>query len=493
MAWNRRGAAAFLVFAAVLCLGGHRLVELGFYHDDWKFLADQHFAGPGFWSRIKAIVAGQPAILQRPLDVPLFALLYEAFGMAPLGWHLALLAVNVALSMGVREALLRFKAPPPAALLGALLFLCWPTKDSTMFWSIVILAPVALASWVFAYVLYLDFVESGDRRRLAGAIALFSISLGVYDNTVALLPLLLVTPSGASRRVFVSTGVVGAFAAFGIVAKLKLIPWLSGSGFAKPLEFSGSHALLVYKLGFMSFVSRVAAGAIGRFAQQAFVFAPAVAAGAAALPWLLLKAPENGEWPKAPRRALALAGLALFVFGLLPYAASNYVPNPFTHMNRINEVPALGVVFMLLAAVYGLKPRRALASGCALAALMMASHVGAALAWIEAYQRQLQIRALIEKNLGAWSPGKKLLLHTPWVYAADKAPIFIASWDITSAAQIWLNDPSRNADVISREMQATPEGLVKEGALMPYDSIRVLSVRRGVILPKVDYDSFKHD
>jgi hypothetical protein len=159
-------------------------------------------------------------------------------------------------------------------------------------------------------------------------------------------------------------------------------------------------------------------------------------------------------------------------------------------MNRVNEVPVLGLILALIGlGTLKLKPRLLERGACALASVLLAVHVGLACFWMESYRRQNVVRDQVLANLSRWPADKTLLLMLPERYVADKVPVFDAKYDITGAVQIWTGDPNRNADTVSPRMDFAPDGVVTSAGHVPYDRFVLLESARG-IFTKINYGNF---
>lgn len=65
------------------------ILGLGFYSDDWGFLARMHTApDSSFPGLLRELYVGDLLLRQRPVQVLLLAMFYSLFGLAPLGYHL---------------------------------------------------------------------------------------------------------------------------------------------------------------------------------------------------------------------------------------------------------------------------------------------------------------------------------------------------------------------------------------------------------------------
>ena len=484
-----------LASVALVAVGGPVLLRLGFYHDDWATLSFLHFSAPGLPARMASLARGTPALWFRPLDMPILAALYGLFGLRPLPWQLALFSANVFLAEAVYRLLRRYETPPRAALLGAALFLVYPNKDATMFWTALILNSLALLCFLRAVLCQLDYVETGRRSSLALAAALLLASLATYDQCFFLPCLWAVTPGlsrdGVPRRARVSlaaaAGVVAAFAFY----KFWLVSHVLGFAYNKTILLSPAHFLAVYRDGLGTALGGGVILSVLRAAWSELRSSPALSAAALALPWLIGTALGADDAPAAaPRRTeLLILGAGVFLLGYLPIAVSDYFPTAFNHMNRINQVPVLGLI---LGATALFRRPRDLALGGGLASILLLAHAASAGAWAESFRRQQDIKALIQAHAADWPAGTTLVLALPEPFVSGKAPLLLEYWDLSGAAQIWTEDASRRADVVNERTDFRPEGIVlRPGrAPLPYDAVVFAAVERGVFA-KVSYQNFR--
>ncbi|HEX4046401.1 MAG TPA: hypothetical protein VH309_01125 [Elusimicrobiota bacterium] len=488
-------ALLLLLGAAFLCYGGPRIARLGFYLDDWILLSFMRFAPAGFLSSASALIAAEKSLLFRPLDAPLYAALYSLFGLRPLAWQAALLLVNVLTAFAAGRVLLRYGVSERAAALGALLFLAWPDKDATMFWPFVIINSLSLLSMLAAYLAHLEYVESGRGRFLGISAALLLISLSLYDQCAFFFLLWLVTPrlldEGVSRRA--RRGALAAAAAAGafLLYKFALAPALFAIPYNKTFALSPGHFFRIFYSGLsVAFGPRLIAFCLYSL-KVAFTVAPFLAGAALLYPWLLLKLPAAPSSPRpAGGRALIALGALVYLLSCLPIAVSDYSFTPINHMNRLNEVPTLGLLFVLIGLGTSKLKARVLERGaCALASVLLAVHVGLSCFWVESYRRQNAVRAQVLEHLGAWPADKTLLLLLPERYVADKVPVFDANYDITGAVRVWTGDEKRRADAITPRMDFEPDGVVTDWGKLPYASCLLL-VSSKDLLTKFGYRNF---
>lgn len=83
--------ALLFLLALAAAAFAFRIGDLGFYDDDWAWLAllakspDQ-----SYFALVKRFVADHGGVWSRPLNFPAFAALYKLFGASPLGYHAVL-------------------------------------------------------------------------------------------------------------------------------------------------------------------------------------------------------------------------------------------------------------------------------------------------------------------------------------------------------------------------------------------------------------------
>lgn len=497
MGWARSRAfpLALLASLAFVAVGGPRMARLGFYHDDWSILSLLHFAAPGFGSGMLTLVREMPSLYSRPFNIPLLAGVYALCGLHPLLWQSALLLVNVLIAHGIYSLLLRYRASPRLALLGAALFLVYPNKDATMFWPVLIINSSALLFFIHAVLFQLDYVEHGRAHSLALAVAALLLSLATYEQCYFLAFLWIVTPELSralpSRRARVAAAAGAAAVAAFSLYKFWFVTRLLGIAFHKPIVLSPGHFFSVYRDGLATAFGGELISYVLRAAWSALRTAPLVAAAGLALPWLVFKGKAGARTP--PSAPLLILGLGIFVLGYLPIAVSNYNATAFNHMNRVNQVPLLGLVLAAVALCQGARrPAWAAAAGCALVSVLTAAHVAFAGYWAESYRQQLLVKDLIQSHAKQWPAGTTLVLALPDPFVEGKAPIFLEEWDLGGAAQLWTGDRTRAATVINAWTDFKPEGIVlrPRRAPLPYAEVMFARVSDG-LFTKVAYGNFR--
>ena len=482
---RRDDLAAFfsLLLAAFVCYGGLGIARLGFYHDDWHLLAAMHFAPGGWVSGMRALVDLAPAIVFRPLEIPVFSAFYNLFGLNPLPWQATLLAINLACAWMLRSVLRRFGASPAAALLGALIALAYPAKDSTMFWSTTIFISLSLLLFLIAFDQHLRHSSKAGKTSLFIVACCLLASFTLYDQCLLLFPIFFLAPAHSKeehRRKLHGTLLAGIILAVVILYQFVLAPLALGVSHNKTVNLSLSHGLYVYYAG----IGTLAGSELVRSAAALFWIAlrsaPILAVCALIATAAALR-PQTREKSADVRRLFALAA-GFYVLGYLPIAFSDYNPTPLNHFNRINLVPAYGAAIAACALLEYLRRRAALAVGALLAAFLIVAHAGSASVWAESYRRQLALRDAILAQIVRWPRDSVLFIHLKEEFVAGKAPVFLAHYDSTGAARLWTGDRDRRTDMLGPGTRFLSAEVDNNGRKVPYDKATILDEMDGRLL-----------
>lgn len=496
---TRAAPFLLLIAGAFLCYGGTLIRDLGFYHDDWFYISQCRASPPGFSTLMTTLLVNDPTEYSRPLNLPLWAALYGWFGDRSLGWHGALLGVHAGLAWLTYLILRRFEAGPALSFLGALVFLAYPSKDSTLYWCVDIINPMSLLCLLAAYLMHLRYVEMGRAWALAGSVLGILLAHANYDQCALLFPAFLITPAlfteGIPRRVRIGFAAAAAASIAFVAYKIWFVPRVIGARFNKEVALSLFGAGKVYLAALnANFGPRLALFTLKSAAAAAWA-RPITALGAVLLPWAALRL-GGGEDKKdctSIQDALVVLGAAVFILGYLPIALSTYIPTPLNHQNRLNLISALGAVLALTGCVAGApawRPGSArLLAG--FASFFLLAHGGFARNWAESSRRHRDLQGLIIANISYWKVSDTLLVRLPERYVDGKAPVFDSSWDITGAVRVWLADPGRTARVWSPRMNIGPSEITEPGEkTLTYDKLVFLDAVTGSF-GKVSYQDLK--
>lgn len=477
---GRIGARDWLLLCAgaFIAFGGRTIFDLGFAHDDWLLL--KHMAGStSFLGTASALIAGASSILFRPAEIPYFVLLHRAFGTSPLGWQIVSLCMNVALAGAFMSLLRRLGTGRTASLWAALLLLAWPAKDSTAFWPIAGVCAASALLTLTALNLHCDYVRLGGRARAAASTACLLTALAFYEQSVLLFPLWLLVPAEGEEKARRSEGCAWAAAAAVacVVYQRALAPWLFSLPHNKRMSLGAGHAAWVCLAALNANLGPKLLIFSAKEAARAALSRPELAISAAAI----FAAARRGEEGDPPPRRLIAWGAAFAALAYLPLAFSDYSPTPLNHQNRLNLLPAAGVV-AALAGLSGLHRRGGAALAAAAVAALLA-HAGFAGVWAESYRRQLAIKEAVLSSLPLLKDASGLLVRLPERYVAGKAPVFDAHWDVTAAVSLWAGFDVA-ADVVRPETAFEADKVARpEGRTMPLRGLYVLDMTSGTLGP----------
>jgi hypothetical protein len=187
--------AAFLALAAVeLIVFGVFAPRQGFYHDDWANLERLANAG-GFIGGIKVY---SKIVLERPLSMIEYPLMFAVGGFHPLRYQLFYLAAEILEGWLLFVLLDRLFGWRALALLASALILIFPTHAVTHVWfssaGMIITVNFVLASLIF----HQKWIAAGRRRDLA--LGQFFYLLAAFNYEIAVFLPFLLAGGLAGRR-----------------------------------------------------------------------------------------------------------------------------------------------------------------------------------------------------------------------------------------------------------------------------------------------------
>lgn len=151
---------------------------LGFYSDDWSLLASFEAAARSGHSVIASTL---PDYGVRPVQGIYLALLYEAFGLHPLGYHLVNTAVIAACIVLLYLLLLRLRFARGEAFAAALVLALLPQLSTVRVWFAAFQIPLSL---LFALVAMHALLATDRPRAIGSAVAAVvatCLSIGAYE------------------------------------------------------------------------------------------------------------------------------------------------------------------------------------------------------------------------------------------------------------------------------------------------------------------------
>lgn len=518
------------LLSAALYVGG-----LGFYTDDWIFLATFRAApDQSYWGLVRFFADAN--MLVRPVQLLYLTGLYRLFGLAPLGYHLVNSAVLAAAAAMLLVALRELGLPRPLALAVALVYALLPHASTNRVWYS--LSQTNLSALFFFVALYADLrllrAARGAWRWHALGLAALLLSALAYELFV---PMFALTPAAVWRRRRAlqesRPGIhegheghhVGApssrwlplallarnLAALAVVMGYKaLVTDRNDGALADPL------GQLVWFAGLIGQVfASIIAGPYGArlpklwwrlLTEYRDPAALALSLAAGALVFVALHR-ALGRQPLSPSRrawaAMAAVGAALCAAGYAIFLTNRQVDVTTTGINNRGAGAALlGIAVLAVAAigllssfVRGERVQRALFCGliacyCATGFLANAT-IGAF--WVAASHEQHAVMADVRRAFPALAPGSHVFLDGMCPYIGPGI-IFQAEWDFTGALRITYDDPTLRGDVVNHKLKIRPEGIYTElyhndVVFHPYDALWFYHRGRDVVVRIPDADA----
>jgi hypothetical protein len=484
--------------------------RLGFYGDDWDVLSlfslstDQSIGG------LYSALAGQSQMLMRPGQKLLGALLYLAFGLHPLGYHLVNAALLVAAPVLLLLALREIGIPRTVAVATPIVYALLPHYSTARVWFASIQSPFSMVMYLLSLYAGLRSLRS-PRGAARGwqALSLVCLLASTLAYEVAL-PLFLLNavllgyrnrqppPPGAATpppRFFIGATVAAvlAVAAFKAVTSTRL---------------SGGPSLF-YLTATAKQLARINLWLYGLAAPRTLFIAirhasPLVLAGAAVLALTVLGyllRLSAGPATDDPRSGLWLRmmgmGVGVFVLGYAVFLTTNVGFSATGANNRTAIAGAVGIALIAVGTAAGLASLAPTAwQGRCFAGLIGAGSGGAFVvtttlvsAWVTAYAREQDVLDGIRHTFATLPSGSTVILDGVCRYVGP-AIVFESSWDLQGALRIAYRDSTLHADVVSPDLRVERDGLhtviYGQDSRYPYERLIVLDARRGVPHPVPD-------
>jgi hypothetical protein len=400
--------------------------------------------GGGFLATTAGMLNGTSHLF-RPLSAPLWAGPYSLFGAQPLPWHLLMAALTAAGAWAFFGVLRGLGAPTAQAALASLLYMAFPNKDSTLFWPAVsLLQSASILLLMLSYGRHLRYIKEGGAAKAWQSGALLALGLCAYEQAFFLLPLWLLAPADdAEQRRRRKTGALAALGGLTCYAlyRFGVAPRLAPHH--KTMRLSPWHFPFVYYMALRSVLDPRWLWYLVQLAWKGLSWAPAAMLLSAVLPWAASRLLPRSDGARGAARHLMAWGATLWLLAHLPFVVTDYAPAAYDHMNRLCQLPALGLAALACGAALALPARGWILIAAASVSLALSPVL--AEVWAESYRRQLEVRDAVNKILPSWPADKPLLLRLPEFYVERKAPVFLAQYDISSAIRLWTGDKRRLA------------------------------------------------
>lgn len=477
--------AAVVGLSAVLYVG-----RLGFYSDDWAFLADLSTIEDQSLGSLFREQFANPNLALRPTQAAYQAGLYRLFDVEPFGFHLVNLAVLVVSTILLYLVLRQLRLPRALAVAVPAVYALMPNHATNRFW-------FASFGYVLGMALYLLALSSdlraasSDHHRVAWrwkALALAALAFTALGYEVVL-PLFLVNivlAEVVARRVR-PDGLRGSLGPAG-----RLL--FHGGTLAVAAGAVAYKASVALGVGIgtspVRYALRLASGAVGSNFGTYGVGLPhtvgwslphagiggiaaALLVGIGTYRYLAVaRAPGREDHTLGSRKAwlqMAGVGLAVFVLGYSIFLTTGRIGFSSTGIaNRVATAAALGSSIVLVAALGWAASRlrspvardrffRAGVAALCLSGVLVVN--GLASFWVQSWQVQRDVLADVYAALPELPSGSTVLLDGVCPYTGP-AIVFESSWDLRGALRVQHRDPSLQADVTSGNVWVERRGVV---------------------------------
>lgn len=486
---SRAQVADVLLLAAIVAVSCALYVHrIGFYSDDWTFLASLSRFGDHSHVGRPEIVEWADYLDPRPVQMAYQWLLFSIFGMRPLGYHIVNSAVLVAGVIFLYLAVARLGATRAVAFAVPAVYALLPHYSTGRFWFAAFGYPLAMLCCFAHLNTNLSAATVGGRSSLRWkVIGLIPCFLGAFGYEIAL-PLLIAnivvvtwhTRHITARRAFAGPSQFIAFWAMDVAVLIAAVLYKTSipGGVEAPSD------LLMHSLRLLTGSIAISFGSYGIGLVEASRWAVAVAG----IPTLIATAfvmtavfvhlmrCTTQPW-LGPRGAVKLAafGFATFLLGYSMFVFTTRIY--FTSSGIANRVAIAGAVGFAMVAIASVSLASSLLHSEVAKrisfSLLIAVLCGAGLLvtagladqWSLAWQREQEVLEVMSEV--QVPEGATVLLDGVCPYVGP-APVFESNWDLTGALEILYDDSDIEADVTTTRHSLEPTGVTTE----IYGSIR---------------------
>lgn len=445
------------------------LGHLGFYSDDWGFLATLASAHDHSFAALFTAVNGQ--VEARPVQAAYLAGMYMLFGTDALGYQLVATALLCAAGPLAYLALREFGFSRPVAVLVAAIYTTLPNYSTDRLWM------AAAQSLISACFFFLSMYALGRAARrtawgywLAGSAAALLVSglayevfLPLFVVAAVLLPTAVRVP--ARRRTLICAVIPILVVVIGIF-KVAVTTRLGGGGLLERMAWLLHFAKAELVINFGEYGVGLPLMAMRLFVSRPLWSAAAAGVAAAVIvyAWVLSTRHEAfGSY-----RRLTLAGAACFIAGYAVFVTNpNAMATATGSGNRVAIASAFGMALLFVATVAWVRERfagpriRTYAVGV-LTAIVVGSGVltNTTLAWYwqEAATQQATVLRALKRDAPTLPANSTIVLDGICPYVGPGV-IFEATWDVGGALRVLYGSPTISGDVVTPRMSIEAEGL----------------------------------
>lgn len=489
VAQHRGGArldAAFLSLIVVASTIPY-VTRLGFYSDDWAFLgalstSDQSLVG--LWERQYEFNAN---LRMRPTQILHQAVLYALFGLRPLGYHIANMAVFSAMVVLLYMVLRELGFFRSVAVAISALYALLPNYSTNRFWFAAFGYTLSMACYLLSLYGDLRAIRRHPLRvlvawKLVSLLGLLVAGLG-YEIVIPLFVLNVVLVWFRARRLYQGglperLGPTGSILFLGSNLVMLALVVVYKAMTAQGVGLVGSVPVHIVRLVAGSVVMNYGAYGLGLpyaagWSAQVvagLVLAIGVAVGLLVFGYLWFISRPGGDhrlnrdvWLR-----LGLGGLIVFGLGYAIFLTTGRIAFSSAGIgNRTAIVGALGMAICLVAGVgwcSSLLPAAAFLhcfSGLIATICLAGFLVNNALAvsWATAWPEERTVLKEIRAALPDLRSNSTLILHGVCPYVGP-AIVYESNWDLAGALQAAYGDPTLKADVTTSNMEVEQYGLV---------------------------------
>jgi hypothetical protein len=498
---HRATVDSMLIVAAVFAPVASQLPHLGFYGDDWSFLASMGLAENQSLSGLFAALRGQDNAA-RPIQRLTLAALYELFGLAPLGYHIFSTLVIGLGSLLFYLCLRLLREPDLFAFSIPLVYSLLPHYSTDRLWIAALQANVSACLYFLSS--YADLRALASFRRFWGWKALSLASLLASGLAYEVfLPLFIVSsvflfvrhrmsgqhPSVTQtlqRRLVVILGTNVLTVVMIVLVKFKTMS--SGIDFAAATYgWVAGHILQGFRVGYVDHFLKIPhtlSLIVSHYASWSALVTAGLL-GAVLFAWLLRNARKTESFTATTRsRLLTYAGLGIIVCG-----AGFLILPPHPTMTGINDRAANAASVGVAISVVGtigwivLSAKRRwwpplFAAGIGLICVSGFLTVNTVASfWVNSYTRQRQVLAAIHARFPTMAAGTTLILDGVCQYDGP-AIVFNSYWDLAGALMVLYGHSDIRADVVNSTPTISENGLTIAG---PYRALNLYPFHQTIV------------
>ena len=480
--WDIAFVAATVILSFVLYVW-----QLGFYSDDWAFLGSLHIYGDHSMVGRSDLIDWAMYFRQRPVQIPFQQLLFWAFGLKPLGYHLTNGLLLTAMAVMMHLVLRQLAIWRPLALALPIVFALLPHYSADRYWFAAFGYVLSMA--LFFLSLYADLrgADSVSNTLKWKLLALTALLASTLNYEVAIPLFLLSTPLIALRYRALPPGSEGRGWAWRHRRWLVLanVITLVGVVIFKAVVTAGAPEtpddllLHVARLGVGSIAINF--GSLGIGLPQAALWAARQASPTVLIIGVLLAGMITVYLWRAVRRSsepfpsgafwgsIILAGFVVFIASYAIFIPTERILFTSTGIaNRVGIAGGVGVAFVFVG-VLGWLCRVVLppngwrastfaagVSGLALAGFLLVNVQG--VQWGQAWSQQEAVLDEVRDHLPHPQPGTVVIIDGVCPYIGG-AIVFESNWDVTGALHVTYGDPTLVGDVTSANLAIGDDGL----------------------------------